>query len=146
MTGVVKGILISVVVLVVLGVIAVGAGIYWISSHSGEFLEKSKQTMVEGEKFGKGTDNQGCVTETVSRHKQNPGLSGAVATQLFLTSCLQSSRETPGFCAEVPKRLEFIKSAQWQSEQCSHNNLRDTYCPQIFAQVQSFCDLRRPAQ
>ncbi len=143
MTGLVKGIIISAVVIVIVGILAIGAGVYWISSHSGEFLEKSKQTMAEGEKFGKSTDNQGCVTETVSRHRQDPGLSGAISTQLFLTACLRASRDTPGFCDEVPKRTEFIKSAQWQAEQCAREKLRDSYCPQIFAQVQTFCEMRQ---
>jgi len=147
MTGLVKGIIISVVVVVIIGIIAIGAGVYWISSHSGEFLEKSKQTIAEGEKFGRDTDNQGCVTETISRHRQNPGLSGAISTQLFLTSCLRSSRETPGFCDDVPKRTEFMKSAEWQAQQCAREGLRgDTYCPQIFSQVQTFCDTHRPSQ
>jgi len=140
MTGVVKGILIAVIVVVVIGAALIGVGVWWISAHGGEFLEKSKQTIAEGQKFGKGTDNQGCVTETVARHRQNPTLSGAVTTQLFLNSCLVSSRSTPGFCDDVPKRLDFVQSAEWQLEQCAKNDLKDEYCKQIFASVQNFCE------
>jgi hypothetical protein len=146
-TGFVKGLIISVVVLVVVIAIGIGAGIYWLSTHGGEFLEKTKQSMIDGRNFGKTTDNQGCVTETISRYKQSPGFSAVLSTQLFLQGCLQASRETPGFCDNVPKRMEFMKSAQWQAEQCSQNNLlRDSYCPQIFAQVQTFCEVRRPSE
>ena len=115
MTGVVKGILITVVVLVVLSAIAIGLGVYWIRAHGGEFVEKSKQTLAEGQKFGKETDNQGCVTETISRHKQNPGITGLLSTQLFLNACLQTSRPTPGFC-DIPEQLDFMKSAEWQQD------------------------------
>jgi len=140
MTGVVKGIIISVVVVVLLIAIGLGVGIYWIASHGGAFVEKSKQSAAEGERFGKETDNQGCLTETIVRHKQNPDLSGVFANQLFLTMCLPRSKPTPGFCEAVPERTEFIKSAEWQTEQCAKNDLHDTYCRQIFAQVQNFCE------
>jgi hypothetical protein len=146
MTAVVKGIVITVIVLAVVIVIIVGAGVYWVSSHGGALLEKSKQSVADGQKFGKTTDNQGCLTEVISRHKQDPALSSTISTQLFLMSCLQSSRETPGFCDEVPKRLEFIKSGQWQTSQCARNDLRDAYCPQLFSQVQTFCEMRHPSQ
>ncbi|HEV7396526.1 MAG TPA: hypothetical protein VGN86_08465 [Pyrinomonadaceae bacterium] len=142
MTGVVKGILISVTVLIVVIAIMIGAGIYWLSSHGPALLEKGKQNVVEGQNFGKGTDNQGCLTEALARHRRDTSMSGALATQLFLTSCLPNSRETPEFCTEVPSRMEFVKSAQWQTERCLKENLRDSYCPQIFAQVQSFCEMK----
>lgn len=140
MTGVVKGILISAIALVLVMVIIIGAAIYWVSSHGGEWLEKTKESVAEGERFGKGTDNQGCITEALARHRKNASMSGALATQLFLASCLPSSDPTPGFCDDVPKRLEFLKSAQWQALQCQRADLRDRYCPQLFAQVQNFCE------
>ena len=146
MTGFAKGLIISLVLLVVVIAAGLAGGIYWLSQHSGEFLEKSKQSMLEGERFGKTTDNQGCLTESISRYKQNPGFSGALATQLFLQGCLQASHETPGFCDDVPRRIEFVRSAQWQQQQCARNNLRDSYCPQIFGQVQTFCERHRTAQ
>ena len=147
MTGFAKGLIISGVVLVVVIAICIGAGVYWLRTYGGEFLEKTKQSMADGRKFGKTTDNQGCVTETISRYKQSPGMSAALSTQLFLQGCLQVSSETPGFCDNVPKRMEFVKSAQWQTQQCTQNNLlRDTYCPQIFGQVQTYCEVRHPSQ
>lgn len=141
MSGLAKGLIISVAVVVVIGAIGIGVGIYWFSTHGRELLDKSMQSMADGRKFGAGTDNEGCVTESTSRYKQSPGFNSALSTQLFLQGCLQASRETTGFCDTVPKRTEFIKSASWQAEQCSRHDLRDSYCPQIFAQVQTFCDM-----
>jgi len=146
MTGFTKGLIISLVLLVIVIAAGLAAGIYWLSTHSGEFLAKNEQSMVDGQKFGKNTDNQGCLTETISRHKQSQGFSGALSTELFLQACLRSSQETPGFCDDVPRRTEFMKSAQWQKQRCLENNLHDSYCPQIFAQVQSYCDMHRPAE
>jgi hypothetical protein len=146
MTGFTKGLIISVILLVVVIVAGVAAGIYWLSAHSGEFFEKTRQSMVEGQKFGKATDNQGCLTEAISRHKQNPGFSGALSTQIFLQGCLRASHETPGFCNDIPKRTEFMKSALWQKQQCSRYGLHDTYCAQIFGQVQTFCEKDWPSE
>lgn len=147
MTGFAKGLIITGVVLVIVIAIGIAAGVYWLSTHGGEFMEKTKQAMLDGRNFGKTTDNQGCVTETLSRYKQNPGFGAAFSTQLFLQGCLQASKETPGFCDNVPKRMEFMKSGQWQVQQCAQNNLqRDTFCPQIFGQIQTFCEMGRPSQ
>lgn len=143
MTGLAKGLIISVAVVVVIIALGIGVGIYWVSVHGGEYVEKSKQSMTDGANFGKGTDNQGCVTETISRYKQDQGFSSAIATQLFFQGCLQASRETPGFCEAVPKRTEIMESVKWQTRQCSQYNLRDSYCGQIFGQVQTFCEMRQ---
>lgn len=141
MTGLVKGLIISVVVVAVIIVLAVGVGIYYVSTHGKEWVQKSMQSMSDGQKFGRGTDNEGCVTEAISHYKPDPGLSNALSTQLFLQGCLQTSSKTPGFCDTVPKRTEFLKSAAWQAAQCSRHDLHDSYCPQIFAQEQVFCDM-----
>jgi hypothetical protein len=124
-------------------VIIVGVGAYFISTRGGAWLEKGKQSVAEGQNFGKGTDNQGCLNEALSRHRKDPSMGTAIATQVFLTACLPISRETPGFCDEVPGRMEFVKSSQWQIEQCRRENLRDSYCPQLFSAVQNFCERRK---
>lgn len=142
MTGLVKGILISTAVVVVIIVIIVGVGIYWVATNGPALVEKSKQSLAEGQEFAKNTDNQGCLNESLTRHRADPSMGGAIKTQLFLTACLPLSRETPNFCKDVPKKLEFMRSAQWQTQRCLSENLRDSYCPQIFAQVQSFCEMR----
>ncbi|HXD32644.1 MAG TPA: hypothetical protein VN643_16095 [Pyrinomonadaceae bacterium] len=140
MTGLVKGLLISGVVIVLVVLIIVGAAAYWISTRGGEWIEKGKQSVAEGQAFGKETDNQGCLTEALTRHRKDASMSGAISIQVFLTACFPSSRQTPGFCDEVPRRTEFIKSGQWQVQQCQKEGLRDSYCPQIFSAVQNFCE------
>jgi hypothetical protein len=142
MTGLAKGLIISVVVVVIIIAMGIGIGIYWFSTHGRAFLDQSVQSMAEGRKFGLGTDNQGCVTQTLSRYKKSPGFNSALSTQLFLKGCLPASKETPGFCDTIPRQTEFVKSARWQAEQCAQQSLRDSFCPQIFAQLQTFCEVR----
>ncbi len=144
MSGLAKGLIITAVVLVIAGVILIGGAVYFISTHGGEYLEKGKQSIEDGKRFGETTDNHGCVAETLTRYKQSPGMTGGISVQLFLTGCLQSSAATPGFCDDVPAPSEFMKSASWRVHQCSLEGMaNDSYCQQIFGQVQNFCESKR---
>ena len=141
MPGWLKVLLIVVVVIVVLVLGAIGAGIYYVSRNKDAWLARGKEIATEGRDFGRHSDNQGCVDESISRYKKEPGLGTAISNSIFMQSCLDSSRPTPGFCADVPKTTEFIKSGQWRVEQCRKIDLSsDSYCQQLFQPVQHFCE------
>ena len=127
-----------------LGAVAlVGAGVYWWTHHSRVLIQAGKNAVKEGSVFGKSADNQGCLDEALSRYKQNKGFGGGISTGLFLTGCLEASRATPGFCDDVPKPTEFIRSAHWQINKCEEAGLPDQYCRQLFSQVQQYCERTR---
>jgi hypothetical protein len=141
MPGWLKALLVVVIVIVILIIGAIAGGIYYISRNKDAWLAKGKEVMTEGRDFGRNTDNQGCVDESISRYKKNPGLTSIISNSLFMRSCLDSSRPTPGFCDEVPKATEFVKSAQWRVSQCRRVNLSsDNNCQQLFSPVQQFCE------
>jgi hypothetical protein len=63
-----------------------------------------------------------------------------ISNSIFTRACLDASRSTPNFCADVPKATEFIKSGEWRKAQCSRVDLsKDSYCQQLFQPVQEFC-------
>ena len=127
-----------VIVLLVIGVVIAGA--FWWSRNKDALISRAKEVVTEGKDFGHQSDNQGCVDESVSRYKKEPGFSNAVSTGIFMRSCLDASKPTPGFCDSVPRETEFIKSAQWRVEQCRRFDLsRDSYCQNLFQPVQQFC-------
>lgn len=131
-------------VLLIVGVIV--AGIYWWSNNKATLIARGKAQMDQGHDAGRTTDNQGCVDQSVLRYKAQPGFTGEIATNLFMQACLDASSPTPGFCDEVPKETEFIKSGQWRVAQCQRVDLSsDQYCQQLFAPVQHFCEKRRSA-
>ena len=134
-------ILIVVGLVIVLGVIAVIAGgAYWWSRNKDSLIARGKAEMTEGRDLGRTTDNQGCVDQSMLRYKKDPGFTSVIATTLYLKSCLDVSRATPGFCDEVPKSSEFTKSGSWRAEKCNEVGLgSDTYCHQLLAPVQDFC-------
>ena len=135
-------VLIVLAICFVLFVIAiVGAGYYWWTQNKQELVDAGKRAYAEGQEFGAKSDNQGCLSETITRYKANPGLKSSIFNNLFLRTCLKSSRQSPGFCDGVPKKTEFVASARWQVEQCSRVGLSDdSYCGQLFSQVQDYCE------
>jgi hypothetical protein len=143
MPGWLKALLIVAIVVVLLLVGVIAAGIYWWSQNKDALISKGKAVVTEGRDFGRHSDNQGCVDESVARYKKDPGLGTAISNGIFIRACLGSSRPTPGFCDEVPKQTEFIKTAQWRVAQCRRVDLaNDSNCQGLFSPVQQFCEER----
>ena len=141
MPGWLKVLLIVAVVIVVLVLGVIGAGVYYVSRNKDAWIAKGKAVASEGRDFGRNSDNQGCVDESISRYKKEPGFGSALSNSIFMQSCLDSSRPTPNFCTDVPKATEFMKSAQWRVDQCRKIDLSsDSYCQQLFQPVQQFCE------
>ena len=127
----------------VLVVVLVAAGIYLVRRHGPELVERGKQVYSEGQEYGRGTDQQGCFDEGLARHRRSSGFGELIKTNLFLRACLEVSRETPGFCDDVPRQTEFVKSIKWQIDQCERHGLTtEKQCGQLFQQVQQFCEQR----
>jgi len=147
-----SGVKAIVIVTVLLGLLIVGflaiagAGAYWFSQNKDKLVEGAKKSVNEGTTVGKETDNQGCVDEALTRHKNDHGFTASIANGLFLQGCLQASRPTTGFCDAVPPVNEFTKSVQWRMQRCSDAGLSDQYCGNLFGQVQTFCESQRKRQ
>jgi hypothetical protein len=143
MPGWLKALLAVALIIVVLVVGAVIAGVVWWSRNKNALMGRAKEVMTEGRDFGRNTDNQGCVDESVSKYKKDPGIGSVISNSIFTRACLESSRPTPGFCDDVPKQIEFVKTAQWRIEQCRKVDLsKDSNCQNLFTPVQQFCDQR----
>jgi len=132
-----------VLVLLVIGVVGVGA--WWWMHNKDALLGRAKEVMAEGREFGSHSDNQGCVDESVVRYKKDTGFTSAISTSVFMRTCLDSSRPTPGFCESVPGKTEFMKTAEWRIAQCRHYGLSgDNYCQNIFQSLQEYCERPHP--
>lgn len=136
-----------ILVLVLVGILAVasliGIGVYVWKQRGPQFVADIKEGDREGREFGEGTDNQECVDEGARRHRRGEGFGDFLKSGIFLQSCLQASRETPGFCEGVPGPLEFTKTIQWRREQCQKYGLTEAQqCGNFFQQVQQFCERR----
>src|SRR6266704_6899594 len=114
MPGWLKALLIIAILFVLLVVGVIAAGIYWWTQNKDALIARGKAVVTEGRDFGRKSDNQGCVDQSISRYKKDPGFGSTISTSVFMQACLENSRPTPGFCDEVPRQTEFMKSAQWR--------------------------------
>ena len=78
--------------IVVLVVGAIAAGVYWWSQNKDRIIAGTSAAMEEGRDFGRTSDNQGCIDETISRYRKERGFTAAISSGLFETSCLETSR------------------------------------------------------
>jgi len=128
--------------LLLLLVASAGVVVYLAMKHGPALVEAGKHSLEEGNAYGRGTDEEGCVNEAASRHGRAEGLTSIIGTNLFLRSCLEASRPTPNFCDSVPHRIEFMKSARWQLDECKRHGLSpERQCGQLFQQVQQYCEM-----
>ena len=147
MPGWLKVLLIVIVVVIVLAIGVVALAGYIIYRNKDAVIAKTKQIATEAKDYGEKTDNQGCVDESISRYKTSPGFTATISNGIFMRICLDNSRATPGFCENVPKQMEFMRTAQWRNEQCRRVDLsRDGNCPNLFAPIQQFCEQGRRSQ
>lgn len=143
MPGWLKVLLIILIIIVVLVAGVIGAGVFWWMRNKDALIGRAKEVATEAKDFGGHSDNQGCVDEGVARYKKEPGFTSAISATMFMQMCLDASRPTPGFCDNVPKPREFVKTSEWRRDQCSRVNLSDDhYCQQLFQPVQTFCEKR----
>ena len=133
-----------ILVIVLVGVAAVaamvGAGVYLWRQHGPQFMAGVEQGMQEGREFGATTDKQGCVDEGAARHRRGAGFADHMKSGIFMRSCLEASRETPGFCEAVPGPFEIMKTVEWRRAQCEKYHLsEEQQCGNLFQQVQQYC-------
>jgi hypothetical protein len=147
MPGWLKALLIVIVAIFVLAIGVVAIAGFLIYRNKDTITAKAKEIATEAKNFGEQTDNQGCVDESISRYKAEPGFTKAISTSIFMRICLDNSRPTQGFCDDVPKQREFIKTGHWQIEQCRRVDLsRDSNCQSLFTPIQQFCEEGRRSQ
>jgi hypothetical protein len=129
--------------LVVLLVLAVVGTFFVVRRYGPGLVESGKQTFTEGVEYGQRTDNEGCLNEAAARQARVEGFTDMVRNGIFMQSCLEVSRPTPGFCDGVPRQLEIMKGVTWQHQQCKRFGLKpEQQCGQLFQGVQRFCEER----
>lgn len=138
-TAVKVGVGCLIVVVIAVAVLA-GGGFYWWRNYGQGMVEGMTKTVEEGQQYGRGADEQKCVNEALSRFKSERGIGGAIKARIFLKGCLEPSGAAEGFCDGVPSKTEFTRSAEWKREKCEQAGLSDELCPQLFEEVQEYCD------
>lgn len=124
------------VILAILGVFAIGA---WWKRSGSDLMERAEAVEEEGRKAGLSTDEAGCMR--LAQARRGGGMGALVGTSIYLDSCLETSRATPGFCEGVPRPTEPLRSMRWETAQCRNPN--DLRCRTLVQAKQEYCFERR---
>jgi hypothetical protein len=98
----------------------------------------------EGEKFGRATDQRGCLQESLRRLREQGrdtflqryrrGL-----THNFTSGCFQTSGATKEFCSGVPRPEELTAGLDWRVRQCVLAGLDDGACTNVMWAMTKEC-------
>jgi hypothetical protein len=122
------------------GLVAGGAW-YWWRQNSADLLESGSAAMTEGNHLGRTTDEAGCVTALVERHKADgsKSLGASVRNNLWVTACLEASKISGKFCDGVPHGDSIIALGTWSAAACVQHGFADPYCGNVFSAVPKYC-------
>ena len=130
-------------VLLVLLIAAAVVGYVVVRKYGPGMIESTRHSFEEGTEYGRQTDQEGCLNEAAARQARVGGMMDMIRNGVFMETCLNVSRPTPGFCDGVPRQMEFIKAVSWQQQQCKRFGLKpEQQCAQLFQGVQRFCEGR----
>jgi hypothetical protein len=136
-----KGLLIGCGTIVLLGLISVGAIVWYFHTHGDELMAQGKAVMEEGARAGATATGPQCVDGGIDRYSKQRGFTGGIQSRLWLEGCLRASASAREACVGVPAETDFLRSATWRVEQCDKRGLSgDQTCPSILAGLQKFCD------
>jgi hypothetical protein len=114
----------------------------WWENNSERLKMAATQARSDGEVLGRASDNTGCVTAGLGRYRAAPGMTNAIMTRIYLGSCLEQSRPSPGFCDGVPPRTEIMKSGIWAGTECARLSAGDSHCSNLVGEIQEYCHPR----
>ena len=128
---------------VLLLLLCIGACSYLIREMQGDIEAERPAIESAGKDFGVGTDEYGCVKETVARIGKDQSMKGAALANAFLTACLTTCVATQGFCDGVPKWQDRFESKSWSQAICNDFGQGNIYCAKVIEQIPQYCDRTR---
>jgi hypothetical protein len=126
--------------LVALVILGIAASVFWFSRNKDELSAGTEKGAIEGQRFGPGTDEAGCEAEAKRRAGEDATLAAQMGVGAFFRACLGTSRETPGFCENVPPPTAIRRSVEWRTARCSG----DVTCAAMAPVIQQYCGEGRP--
>lgn len=123
-----------------IGIIGIVAMVIWWKRNSDEFTTTAGAAAREGARLGLASDEAACVEAAQRRIGTIPTVAGSFAVGAFARACLEYSRQTPGFCENVPPMTAIRRSAEWHQQRCG----TDAGCRNVNQVVQQYCTDGRP--
>lgn len=119
--------------LIILGVGGLVGTFFYIDYKTKEFEPKIKQAKIDGEEFGKTTDQNGYIEKGFSL--EVPKSSYDLSNESFVKECLKSSKPIQDFCNNVPT----IFDRKWFEEQCQKVPNKYEACVKTLIPKRDYC-------
>ena len=132
-----KAILISIaIVMLPIAMLLAYLYLYIPTLYTPEKLQaKSKESLLQGRKFGKTTNEEGCFVEATVRAK-NRSLD-MISGKAWLSGCLYASEMSPGFCDGIAPPRD-TPDMEEQKAICTRRKAGE-YCLYFMPAVEAFC-------
>ena len=141
MKPVAKALLTGCVVLVVLGIVAVLAGVWWLRQNKDRLLEQGKAVRAEGEAFGRSATASACVDKALETYRGGSGLMRELHARIWLGGCFETATPESALCTGVPPKSEIMRTVAWRLGECSRRGLDgDKGCTRILEELQQYCE------
>lgn len=127
-------------VLILLAIVGVIATTFWFKRNAPEIEAQAGQATREGARAGINMDEATCFQEAVRRANGSTSVAGSFSVGAYARACMEYSRQSPGFCDNVPPMTALRRSLAWQQERCGS----DTGCRTVSQVVQQYCAEGRP--
>lgn len=127
-------------VVLLLGVALVVSWLLWWNRNRDDLESAAGAAAREGARYGLVHDEQACLAEGTRRANDQKSLAEGFAVGAFVRACLEYSRESPGFCQDVPPVTAVRRSAEWQQQRCGG----DVGCRNASQVTQGYCSEGRP--
>lgn len=126
-------------VLLLLGIGAVVALVFWVNSKKDAIVGDTKKTQADSIAFASTHEQKECVDEGLSRASKCDGIWCNAQQQIFVDQCLRRAKATPGFCASVPKKTEIMQAANYAVEECKRRGRHDQGCTTVMQSLPNYC-------
>lgn len=111
-----------------------------------ELAAQGEVVMAEGESFGAGTDQAGCMTAAMDRSESCTGGVMEKGTcqgmaQVYLQGCLNTASASPGFCDGAPGPEQIMDTVNWGIAQCeAAGRSTEQSCPNMQQTRAEWCN------
>jgi hypothetical protein len=126
--------------LVILGIVAFVVIGFWFKRNAPDIELRAGEAAREGARYGITADETGCFAEAVRRANASTTVAGSFTVGAYARACMEYSRQSPGFCDNVPPPTALRRALAWHQERCG----TDTGCRTVGQVVQQYCADDRP--
>lgn len=136
-----------VLIIVAIGLLSLTAigfgGYWWLNSNKARFEEIGKRAKADAAQFAATHDGAQCLQEALRRLNGTDGIMAQAEVKVFLSTCMDEARESPGMCDGVPPSGEIMRTATWAVARCTQlGRSGDQPCSQLVTAIQKHCDKR----